>query len=62
MTINGDYIEVCFKSNPNLNWIILYRAYEVTDTNVKIKPVTEPDGEARCVSLQKVLRCKVPAD
>ena len=41
-----------------------YRVYEVTDTNVKIKPVTEPDSEARCVSLQKISRCKsnVPTD
>ena len=41
-----------------------YRVYEVTDTNAKIKPVTEPDSEARCVSLQKISRCKsnVPTD
>jgi len=31
-----------------------YRVYEVTDTNANIKPVTEPDGEARCVSLKKI--------
>ena len=35
-----------------------YRVYEVTDTNAKIKPVTEPDGKARFVSLQKISKCK----
>ena len=41
-----------------------YRVYEVTDTNAKIKPVTEPDGEASCVSLQKISKCKtsIPPD
>ena len=38
-----------------------YRVYEVTDTNAKIKPVTEPDGETRCVSLQKISKC-IPPD
>ena len=35
-----------------------FRVYEVTDTNAKIKPVSDPDGELRCVSLQKVSKCK----
>jgi len=41
-----------------------YLAYEVTDTTVKVKPVTERGSEARCVSLQKVSRCKesIPTD
>jgi len=41
-----------------------YWVYEITDTAVKVKPVTEPGSEARCVSLQKVSRCKenIPTD
>jgi len=34
-----------------------YRVYKVSDTNAKIKPITEPDGDMRTVSLQKVSKC-----
>ena len=39
-----------FKLDRTYQWT--YRVYEVTDINAKIKPVTEPNGEVRCVSLQ----------
>ena len=30
----------------------------MTDTNARIKPVSDPDGDLRCASLQKVSKCK----
>ena len=35
-----------------------FRVYKVTDTNVKVKPVTTPDAESRTLSLQQVSKCK----
>ena len=35
-----------------------YRVYEVTGTNVKVKPVSTPDVEPRTISLQQVSKCK----
>ena len=35
-----------------------YRVYEVTGTNVKVKPVSTPDAEPRTISLQQVSKCK----
>ena len=35
-----------------------FQVYEVTDTNVKVKPVTNPDAESRTLSLQQVSKCK----
>jgi len=35
-----------------------YRVYEVSDTNAKVKPIAEPDGDMRTVSLQKVSKCR----
>jgi len=35
-----------------------YRVYEVSDTNAKVKPITEPDDNMRTVSLQKVSKCR----
>ena len=35
-----------------------FRVYEVTDTNIKVKPVTTPNAESRTLSLQQVSKCK----
>ena len=35
-----------------------FRVHEVTGTNVKVKPVTNPDVESRTLSLQQVSKCK----
>ena len=35
-----------------------FQVYKVTDTNVKVKPVTNPDAESRTLSLQQVSKCK----
>ena len=35
-----------------------FQVYEVTGTNVKVKPVTNPDVESRTISLQQVSKCK----
>ena len=35
-----------------------FRVYEVTDTNVKVKPVTNQDAESRTLPLQQVSKCK----
>ena len=35
-----------------------YRVYEVTGTNVKVKPVSTPDVEPKTISLQQVSKCK----
>ena len=61
MAINvGDRVVLQEQSKFNLDHTYQrpYRVYEVTDTNAMIKPATEPDGEARCVFLQKISRFK----
>ena len=35
-----------------------FRVYEVTGTNAKVKPVTNPDVESRTISLQQVSKCR----
>ena len=45
-----------FKLNRNFHGP--FRVYEVTGTNVKVKPVTNPDVESRTISLQQVSKCK----
>ena len=35
-----------------------FRVYEITGTNVKVKPVTNPDAESRTLSLQQVSKRK----
>ena len=35
-----------------------FRVYEVTGTNAKVKPVTNPEVESRTISLQHVSKCK----
>ena len=42
----------------NCNFHGPFRVYEVTSTNVKVKPVTNPDVESRTISLQQVSKCK----
>ena len=51
-------------NNPNRSYHGPYQVYEITDSSVKVKPVTDPGSEARCVSLQKISRCKesIPTD
>ena len=46
-----DFIQTQPKFKVDHNFHGPFRVYEVTGTNVKVKPITNPDAESRTLSL-----------